>query len=169
MKLSKHSQPILGATMLDRNMCKLIGEFAGNDVHMRRGGEYYVLKSGRQTFVKTVYHDHTYRGILGQNRYVHVFEVKRRTPCSYVAQYKHSVIICHARLNKIFKFKTVFGELKGYIRRFFPNRKIDVQKYLQEYIELPFEDIPENVKIDYKHGDFILNLPPGFTEFTPVI
>ena len=165
MNLSKFSQPILEVTQLDRNTCKLVGEFAGNDVHLLRGGHYYVLESGHHTFVKTEINNQMYRAQLGENRHIHVFEVKRRTPCSYVTMYKHTLIICHSHRGEVFKFRKIFCHLKGRRRRFFPNRKLDIQKTLQEYVNLPFQQIPKEVGVDYKHGNFVLNLNPGFAKY----
>ena len=159
IKLSKHTQPLLESTPLDVNSCKLVGEFAGTDVHLLRGSLYYVLESGQHTFVKTTFGGHIYGSRLGENRHIHVFEVLRRTPCSYVAKYNHTLIICHCRNRKdVFKFRTIFQHLKELTRRFFPNRKLDIQKYLNEYVTMKFERIPNEVEVNYKNGNFHLGL-----------
>ena len=166
IKLSKYTQPILECTPFDRNTCKLVGEFAGNDVHLLRGEKYYVLHSGENTFVRMKLDGHTYASRLGENRHVHVFEVVRRTPCSYVTEYLHTIIICHSLNQKdVFKFRKVFNHLKDKTRRFFPNRKLDVQKYLTEYVNMQFETIPDEVEITFKHGSFTLNLDAGLRKY----
>ena len=153
MKLSKYSEPILEKTGLDANCCKIIGEFAGNDVHMLRGEMYYVLETGKNTFVKT----NSFNSKLGDNRHLHVFEIKRRTPCSYVTEYRYTLIICHSNTGVVFKFKTTFLSLKGLKRRFFPNRQMDVQVYLQEYANMNFSALPEKIVCEYRHGNFYVD------------
>ena len=169
IKLSKFSLPILDSTPLDSHLCKIVGEFAGNDVSLLRGGLYYVLHSGKYTFVKLKIDGHAYGSRLGENRHVHTFEVMRRTPCSYVAQYKNTTVICHATNRKdVFKFQQVFSHLENKTRRFFPNRKMNVQKYLQEYVNMPFEQIPDEVVINYVKGNFHLDLQPGMRKYFSV-
>ena len=166
IKLSKYTQPILECTILERNTCKLVGEFAGNDVPLLRGDKYYVLHSGKNTYVRMNLDGHAYASRLGENRHIHVFEVVRRTPCSYLAEYKHTVIICHSTNRKdVFKFRKIFSHLKGKTRRFFPNRKLDVQKYLTEYVNMSFEVIPDEVEINFVNGNFHLNLEPGMRKY----
>lgn len=166
IKLSKFTQPILESTILERNTCKLVGEFAGNDVALMRGDQYYVLRSGKSTFVRMKLDGHTYANRLGENRHVHVFEVLRRTPCSYVAEYKHSFIICHSTNRRdVFKFRNIFSHLKKRTRRFFPNRKLDIQMYLQSYVNMPFDVIPDEVKINFVNGNFHLDLEPGMRKY----
>ena len=169
IKLSKHTQPLLESTPLDVNSCKLVGEFAGTDVHLLRGSLYYVLESGQHTFVKTTFGGNIYGSRLGENRHIHVFEVLRRTPCSYVAKYNHTLVICHcSNRTDVFKFRTIFQHLladpeaplvgAGLTRRFFPNRKLDIQKYLNEYVNMKFKIIPNEVEVNYRSGNFHLDL-----------
>ena len=167
INLSKYSQPILDCTPFDRNTCKSIGEFAGNDVHLKRGDLYYVLESGGHTFVKVKLDSNDFCSQLGENRHMHVYQVKRRTPCSYVTEYKHTQIICHSRNQQdVYIFTKCFENRKG-PRRFFPNRRLDVQKYLTEYATMPFETIPNEVDIKYRGGDFQLDLQRGMIKYFP--
>jgi len=165
MILSKYTQPLFDLTALDRNSCKLIGEFAGNDVHLQRGDSYYVLCEGLNTYVKTAFNNHMFGSLLGRNRHLHLFEVLRRTPCSYVAKYKHTIIICHSNKGDVYKFRKIFSHMKGKVKRFFPNRKLDVQNYLREYGGIKFEVIPDEVEIDYKFGNFYLDLSDGMRKY----
>jgi len=166
IQLSKYTQPLLECTPFDCNTCKLVGEFAGNDVHLLRGGQYYVLHSGKNTFVRMKIDGMRYGSRLGENRHIHVYEVVRRTPCSYVTKYVHTIIICHSLNRKdVFKFRKIFCHLNGKTRRFFPNRTLDVQKYLIEYLNMRFEIIPDEVEITYKHGNFTLNLDAGMQKY----
>ena len=164
MRLSKFSEPIV-EFLSDTNMCRLVGEFAGNDVHLQRGDEYYVLESGRYTHINTEVNNQLVGARLGENRHVHAYKVIRRTPCSYICSYKHTIVICHGRWN-VWKFSYVFENLmKQRARRFFPNRTLDVQKYLNEYTHLVFENIPNTVTIRYQYGNFHLDLREGMKKF----
>ena len=165
MKLSKGTQQVYDLTTLDRNSCKIVGEFAGNDVHLQRGDNYYVLQQGQSTYVKTKLNNKFFGARLGTNRHLHVMIVQRRTPCSYVTEYSHTIITCHSSRGSVYTFRTEFPHLKGRMRRFFPNRTLDVQKHLSEYISLNFEAIPPEVGIEYRHGNFYLDLEMGMRKY----
>ena len=155
MKLSVQMQTAFDTCILDFFMCKLVGEFAGFDVPLLRGDTYYTLTSGRSSYV----HNNSYRfsSLLGTNRHVHKWLIKKRTPCSYIADYQGTTVICHSIAGDVFKFEHKFEHINSN-RRFFPNRKLDVQSHLKGYIDQPFNKIDTRV-VDVrlkKCGHFIL-------------
>ena len=142
--------------LFNSDMCKLIGEYAGFDVSLLRGETYYTLCSGRASYV----HNNTYKlnTLLGTNRYVHKWLVKKRTPCSYVCDYQGTTVICHSLGGEVYKFEHTFEPITN--KRFFPNRVLDVQAHLREYINQPFQVIDASiVDINYKKfvGHFMLS------------
>ena len=155
MQLSKSMTKFFNCTNLSRDLCKLIGEFLGSDVPLKRGNEYYVLESGGETLIKSRKFGHLYISSLGRNRHIHVYTIFRRTPCSYIGNYKHTIVVCHGRKGAL-KFVTTFSRFKHKQRRFFPNKKIDVQRYLKEYSQLSFQEVPQSTKIENSFGNFYL-------------
>lgn len=156
MKLSKTA--CLVNKKIDKHCSKLVGEFLGTDVPLLRGDTYLSLEWGRRTFVE-------HKGsvsVLGINRYIHRWEIIKRTPCSYVCLYKDTQIICHCCateecLTYNYTFQT---KVTNFPKRFFPHRSprnFEKQDILNSYAKLPFCKLPPHAKVKYAFKSFFLS------------
>ena len=157
MKLSVQMRALFDMHLFNFDMCKLIGEFAGFDVPLLRGDTYYTLCSGGASYVNN--NPICVNTLLGANRYVHKWFIKKRTPCSYVCDYRGTTVICHSIGGEVYKYEHIFQN-KILNKRFFPNRVLDVQSHLKEYINQPFQEIDvTRVEIRFNKcvGHFVLS------------
>lgn len=164
MKLSKSAQALYENSALSAIAAKLVGEFAGTDVALLPGAFHYTLTDGRFSYRYMTHGDRMCAQQVGENRHLHCWRIKRRTPCSYVTAYDHTVVVVHGRHGVCRKFTFEFPRLKGMQRRFFPGSNLDVQTHLKEYVKM-FETMPECGISHSKFGNFFLT----FTEDPPFV
>lgn len=154
MQLSKSAHIILEKSQLPLILCKLVGEFAGTDVALLRGDSFFELERGGTTFVAL----DEKRYVLGDNIHVHQWLVKRRTPKSYVIQYKDTVVVCENGW-ACYKYNAVSKKLEGKEKRIFPFRrklKNDQKNVVSNIIERNYQSLPPNVKVvPISHNFFV--------------
>lgn len=120
LKLSKTAQTLFDESCLGWQTSKLCGEFAGVDVPLLPGQTYSTIRDGGGTYLRT---DHLGELIgirLGSNCYIHRWKIIRRTPCSYVAVYKHTSILCDGMQKYV--YAAFLPQLMNRTQRFFPLR-----------------------------------------------
>lgn len=152
--LSKTSRLIHICTPLGEDISRLVGELLGTDVAPRKGELYLVLHNGERTYLCLKNDEPSF---LGNNRIVHLFKILSNTACAYRTVYDHSTVICHNPKGPVCKFLWKFCHLKNKKRRFFPNKHYDVQKYLREYVNMPFPQIP-NIGVTNVWNNFFVDL-----------
>ena len=119
MKLSPETNAIFNSTCLNKIESKIIGEFAGTDVHLLPGEEFHEVIRYGCTYV-TRSDSRSY--LVATNYIEHIYTIHRRTPKSYVVSYKTSIIYAYCSAhNEVFKIVTQMPDLLGFkSKRIFP-------------------------------------------------
>ena len=164
MKLSKSASALYENCCLTAIAAKLVGEFAGTDVSLLPGAFHYTLTDGEYSYRYLTHEGRMCAHQVGENRHLHCWRVKRRTPCSYVTVYDHTVVVVHGRRGVCRKFNFNFPHLTGMERRFFPGSHLDVQTHLKEYVDM-FDNMPDCEVSHSKFDNFFLS----FTEEPPFL
>ena len=150
MKLSKYTQVVYEISDLDKNSCKLIGEYAGYDVKLLNGSIYLTLADGGYTFLKTPLFGDVLVNI-GKNRYIHKWLIKTRTPCSYNTVYQYSRVLCQG--DSMYTYKTILPQFEGARRRFFPLRtKYPVSEHICHYSLQRYKQLPPK-RTEYHYSE----------------
>lgn len=154
MKLTKQSKAVYDVSTLPHDICKMIGQFANYDVCQKPGDKYYTLQCGGRTFFRDRW---SMLIPVGNNRLIHVYEVKNTTPCSISAEYKKTLIISHGFFQDIYKYTVKLKKMENKRKRFFPNRSHEhKQIFFGEYANLDFYEIPTDTDIERRGYNFIL-------------
>ena len=111
--LKKHGVPTV--------LCRIIGEFAGCDLHLKPGQFFFDYTASGRTYVNldglTLF--------IGDNMNISKWLIKKRTPKSYVVEYDSTLVNCEVQTGRVYRFITTFEQLNG-SRRIFPFRRSTV-------------------------------------------
>lgn len=157
MHLSPKSKIVAEITGIGKDLSRLVGEFGGTDLHLLPGDSFYDISMGGYSFVKMARDFGLYSGIIGKNIHVNEWLVKKRTPKSYVVEYRRTVVVCETDFGLTYKY---CAKLSGYdkcIRRVFPfRRKMQTTHVFKELAEREYAVLLCTSKFQ-TNGDFYLN------------
>ena len=155
--LSKKSREVELATGIGVDLSRLVGEFAGTDLTLLPGECFYDIELGGYSFVKMAQDFGLYSGIIGKNIHVNEWVVKKRTPKSYVVQYKQTSIICETDFGLTYKYHVMLKENANRVRRIFPfRRRLQPNQHILEELDERKYDILACTSKVRNNGDFYL-------------
>jgi len=122
MSLSKRSRALYHTSTLSTDLCRVIGEYAGNDLHLKPRQMFYDLEIGGLSYISCNFEG--FRCVLGKNVHLNEWIVRSRTAKSYVLEYVSTVVVCAGDIGLTYRFKCELDKYKGNkVRRVFPFRR----------------------------------------------
>ena len=153
--LSNSSKVIYNIISLPKDIIRIIGEYCNYDTFLLPGNLYYKEEFDSKTYIQNS--EFNFLSTLGENRLLHVYKVRKRTACSIITTYLHTIVICHGFSEDLYRFKIVLKKKKDHCKRFFPvftTRQIErTLNNANEFFEVPAET---NIISRGKH--FILSM-----------